>query len=98
MIASCGLKTLMTSSLMCYYFGMTDHTALHSGFLPQYLFRFETSSVHFMSRETDISNVTIDDFTSKLIKYGKESKEKKISFDVKSSIVSCEISFLQLMK
>ncbi len=29
-----------------------------------------------MSRESDIPQGTIDDFTSKLIIYGKESKEK----------------------
>ena len=39
-------------------------------------FRFETSSVHFMSREIDISHGTIDDLASKVINYGKESKEK----------------------
>ena len=50
-----------------------------------------------MCGETDISRETIDDFTSKLINYGKESKEK-VSFDVDSSIVSCEISVLRLRK
>ena len=37
--------------------------------------RFETSCVHFKSRESDILHETIDDLTSKLINYGKESKE-----------------------
>ena len=45
-------------------------------FFPYFLFRFETSSVHFMSRKTDISHGPIDDLASKLIKYGKESTEK----------------------
>ena len=45
-------------------------------FFLHFLFRFETSSVHFMSRKSDISQGTIDDLASKLINYGKESKEK----------------------
>ena len=40
---------------------------LHSGFLPQFLFRFETSNVHFMSRKTDISQGPIDHLASKKI-------------------------------
>ena len=40
---------------------------LHSGFFSQFLFRFETSSVLFMSRKTDILQGPIDDLTSKLI-------------------------------
>ena len=31
------------------------------GFFSQFLFRFETSSVHFMSRESDVSQGPIDD-------------------------------------
>ena len=49
---------------------------VHSGFFPQFLFRFETSIVHFMSRESDISQETIDDLASKRINYGKESNGK----------------------
>ena len=41
-----------------------------------FLFRFKTSRVDFMSCKTDISQEPIDDFTSKLINYGKERKEK----------------------
>ena len=41
-----------------------------------FLNRFETSSVHDMSRKTDVSQETIDDLTSKVIQYGKDSKEK----------------------
>ena len=41
----------------------------HSGFLPQFLFRFETSSVLFMSRKSDISQGTIDYFASKMISF-----------------------------
>ena len=70
---------------------------MHSGFLPQFLFRFETSSVHFISRESDISHETIDDLASKLIIYGKESKEKD-QFYGKSSIGPCEISVSRLIK
>ena len=40
---------------------------VHGGFLPQFLFRFETSSIYFMSRKTDISQGPNDDLTSKLI-------------------------------
>jgi hypothetical protein len=40
----------------------------HSGFLPRFLFGFETSNVHFMSRESDsISHGPFDDLASKLI-------------------------------
>ena len=42
----------------------------------QFLCPFETSSVHFMSRESDIWQRPIDDLESKVINYGKESKEK----------------------
>ena len=38
--------------------------------------KIETSSVHFMGRESDISQETIDELASKLINYGKDSKEK----------------------
>ena len=54
----------------------SNFTWYHSGVLPQFLFRFETSSVHFMSRKTDTSQEPIDDLASKLINYDKESKEK----------------------
>ena len=43
-------------------------------FCPQLLFRFETSSVHFASREIDIAQKPIDDLASKVIKSGKESR------------------------
>ena len=36
---------------------------VQSGFYPQFLFRFETSSIHFMSRKTDILQETIDDLS-----------------------------------
>ena len=49
-----------------------------------------------MSRKTDISWETIDDLASKLINYGKESKEKEIIFDAKTSIVPCKISLSRL--
>ena len=55
---------------------------MHSGFFQQFLFRFETSSVHFMSRKTDISHGTIDDFASKLINY-LTTTVKKVPFYVK---------------
>ena len=42
----------------------------------QNLFHLEKSNVHYMSRKTDISQEPIDDLASKLINYGKESKEK----------------------
>ena len=42
----------------------------------QFLFPFETSNVHFMSRESDIWQRPIDDLESKVINYGKEIKEK----------------------
>ena len=45
-------------------------------FFPHFLFRFETSSVHLMSRKSDILQGTIDDLTLKLMACGKESKEK----------------------
>ena len=39
-----------------------DISSLHSGF---FLFRFETSKVHFMSRKTDVSPFKIYDLASK---------------------------------
>ena len=48
----------------------------HSGFFPQFLFHFETSNVHFMSRKSDISQEPIDDLASKLINYLTTSLEK----------------------
>ena len=51
-------------------------------FLSQFLFRFETSSVLFMSRKTDISHGPIDDLASKLINYLTTSV-KKVPFYVK---------------
>ena len=40
---------------------------LQSGFFLKCLFRFKTSSVYCMSRESDISQETIDDLASKVI-------------------------------
>ena len=40
---------------------------VHSGFLPQFLFRVETSHVHCMSHEIDISQGPIEDLASKAI-------------------------------
>ena len=59
-----------------------DSYTLHSGFLLQFLFRFETSSVHFMSRKSDISQRPIDDLASKLINY-LTSSVKKVPYCVK---------------
>ena len=44
-----------------------ESVQLHNRFLQQFLFRFETSSVHFISHESDISQGPIDDLTSKMI-------------------------------
>ena len=64
----------MTGAMMLFadfvYFWLLPSRELrqvHSGFLPQFLFRFETSSVHFMSRKSDTSQGPIDDLTSKMI-------------------------------
>ena len=48
----------------------------HSGFFPQFLFRFETLNIHFMSRKSDISQEPSDDLASKLINYFATSVEK----------------------
>ena len=45
-------------------------------FLHNFCFRFKTSSVHFICRESDISHEPIDDLTSKMNNYALESKEK----------------------
>ena len=44
--------------------------------ISQFLFRFGTSSVHFMSRKTDVPQETIDVLTSKLINYLTASVKK----------------------
>ena len=53
---------------------------------------FETSSVHFSSRKRDILQATIDDLASKVIKYGKESKEKD-KFDHFSWVLFCYLTW-----
>ena len=63
-------------------FTLETDLGLHSGFFLQFLFRFETSNVHFMSRKSDISQETIDDLASKLINYLSKSV-KKVPFYVK---------------
>ena len=50
--------------------------------ISQILFRIETSSVHFMSRKTDVSQRPIDDLASKLINYVTKSV-KKVPFYAK---------------
>ena len=57
-------------------------------FSPQFLFRFETSSVLFMSRESDISQKTIDDLASKLISFLTKSV-KKVPLYVKRCELIC---------
>ena len=45
-------------------------------FFPHFCCRFETSSIHFKSRESDISHGPIDDLASKLINYITTSVKK----------------------
>ena len=70
------LNQLHSGKLSSQFAKSAIFTTVHSGFFLQFLFRLETSSAHFMSRITDITKEPIDDFTSKLINYGKESIEK----------------------
>ena len=56
--------------------------AVHSGFFSGFLFRFETSNVHIMSRKNDISLGPIDDLASKRINYLTASV-KKVPFYIK---------------
>ena len=53
-----------------------NYTKRANDFKNSFFIPLETSRVHFMSRKTDTLQGTINGFTSKLINYGKEIKEK----------------------
>ena len=57
-------------------------------FFPQFLFRFETSSVHFLSRENDVSHGPIDDLTAKLINYLTKSVKKVPVYVKRCALIS----------
>ena len=81
-----GLKNaiiISVSLILAQWHGIPFLQVFQQWIFPQFLFRFETSSVHFTSRKSDISQETMDDLGSKLINYLTASVKKRFRCTLK---------------